>query len=632
MARKKPSTMWKYFTKIDNSIARCNLCSQTVKSLGTTCYMIKHFRAYHLQWNDTGKKNNRLKTSKLITKRGRRNRWQKRNDADNTDTLHAVAGTSCETMVEIQKEPPITQMSTSSSVTLGRLSTHGARQTQILDAILYYICTDYQPFNVIQQKGFKYLMKKLAPFYEIPDKTAIKKRLDEKYDIAADIFKQNLNKALHMTITIDTWSEVGSPGSFLGVKVYFIANKVKKIESGNIEVVELLEFTADCIASEILKILTKWCIDVNKVVAVVTNNEPDMINGVTRIFEQKKHITCFAYTINLVAENCLKNCKGLDKLVNKVRSIAKFVKNTDLANELHRYQIDSGVPEDATKKLILNADMKWNSIFYMIERFIGLWDAIQKILLAKHIPEYIIKCVPTDDELVTLREILNLLRPLEFMVHEYSTKNYIAASKIIPLINCAITEYQIIEQTTDLSVRLKKAILTELETRFGQIEFTTLLSIATILDPRFKTIHFRNAHALTDIVNLLCGMLSKYSSSSDESNTEQQKTRYNLWSHHKFLTHMSKKDNMSLQNELSLYLDKPLAALEDDPLERWESMRLLCPTLYIMAVKHLSIVATSIPAERPSNAGIATTRLKNRHGKHFRKLLFLNSIDQEYWS
>lgn len=76
--------------------------------------------------------------------------------------------------------------------------------------------------------------------------------------------------------------------------------------------------------------------------------------------------------------------------------------------------------------------MKWNSIFYMIKRFVELRDVIKKILfeIKDKAPE------PTTDELVTLKEILNLLKQLEFTAQEYMTdcENYIIVSKIIPLI------------------------------------------------------------------------------------------------------------------------------------------------------------------------------------------------------
>jgi len=66
--------------------------------------------------------------------------------------------------------------------------------------------------------------------------------------------------------------------------VHFIANKARKIELGNIDVIKLFECTVDYTAYAILGILKKWCIDIDKVVAVVTNNESNVINAVISIF------------------------------------------------------------------------------------------------------------------------------------------------------------------------------------------------------------------------------------------------------------------------------------------------------------------------------------------------------------
>jgi len=59
--------------------------------------------------------------------------------------------------------------------------------------------------------------------------------------------------------------------------VHCIANQARKIKLGNIDVVKLFECTVDYTAYAILGILKKWCIDIDKVVAVV-NNESNVIN------------------------------------------------------------------------------------------------------------------------------------------------------------------------------------------------------------------------------------------------------------------------------------------------------------------------------------------------------------------
>lgn len=462
----------------------------------------------------------------------------------------------------------------------------------------------------------------------------IKKRLDEKYDAVAQVFKQKLSETSYVTITTDVWSDTVSSKTYLGVVVHFVASGARKLESGNIEVIELSEYTENYMACSLLSALMRWGIDISKVIAVVTNNESSTVNAVIQTFGQDRHIVCFAYIINVVAENCMKNCEGLGNMISKVRSIVKFAKsNVSVHDELHQRQIDAGIPESERKKLILDVKIRWNSTYYMIERFIELWSVIDEVVFVKYeIPERL-----TTDELITLKEILELLRPLEFVAQECSAESYITISKMIPLISCTLTEYKKTVQTTVLSARLKETILAELEMRFNHIEFVNTISLATILDPRFKTIHFQNAQALTNAMYLLRDTLNKLSSasSSGESDAEQEETKYDLWIHHRLLAHKPKEENDDalLKDELSLYLASPLASLKDDPLEKWESMRMLYPTLYKVATKYLSIVATSIPADRLfSKAGLAISQSRNRlTGKRLRKLLFLNSVHQEYW-
>ncbi|XP_011156674.1 zinc finger BED domain-containing protein 4 [Solenopsis invicta] len=610
--------MWLHFKKINVNTAQCNLCAYYIKHWGNTSSMITHLKLHKIK-NTADRKDTPKETKLPMRKISHR-----LNSADNTS--HAGAGTSLETAVETHEGSLVKQMSGSLiASTFGKASCSDDddHEAEILDAFLYYICTDYQPFSTMQCKGFKYLLKKLAPLYKIPTKNAIKRRFDEKYDAMAQIFKQKLNKVLHMTITIDTWSEAGSSKRFLGLTVHFVTSGTKKIESGNIEVIELLEHTVDWTVLAIMNIMLKWCIPADKVTAVVTNNESNIVKAAIEIFGQDKHMNCFAHIINLLAENALKNCEDLNNFINKVRSVVMFLKNnTDLTNELYRCQIDSGTSENEVKKLILDAKMKWIDIFYMIKRFVELWNMINKVL--HKTPDLL-----TADEIVTLKEILDLLKPLEFIAKECLTDNYIAISKIMPVIKCAIAEYSKTRQTMTLSMRLKEIIVAEFERWFGLIEFSEPISIATILDPRFKTVHFVHATALDNAKKQLQNMINESYSDEFGSNGHQKETECDIWNNHKILAYEPKeKDAFTLKNQLSLYLANPLASLEDNPLEKWESMRLTYPSLYTIARKYLSIVGTSVPAERLfSKMGTATIQSRNQLSKkRLSKLLFLNSV------
>ncbi|CAH1371511.1 unnamed protein product [Tenebrio molitor] len=73
---------------------------------------------------------------------------------------------------------------------------------------------------------------------------------------------------------------------------------------------------------------------------------------------------------------------------------------------------------------------------------------------------------------------------------ELSGESYITASKVIPLVNCLKQKIELTETHSETSMLLKQNILQQILERFGTIENVKLLSVATLLDPRFKKIHF----------------------------------------------------------------------------------------------------------------------------------------------
>lgn len=63
------------------------------------------------------------------------------------------------------------------------ISEGGKIYSRTMMALLYFICKDKRPFNIVQGKGFKRFIKELVPLYEIPCQATLKKALDGKYEI-----------------------------------------------------------------------------------------------------------------------------------------------------------------------------------------------------------------------------------------------------------------------------------------------------------------------------------------------------------------------------------------------------------------------------------------------------------------
>lgn len=116
----------------------------------------------------------------------------------------------------------------------------------------------------------------------------------------------------------------------------------------------------------------------------------------------------------------------------------------------------------------------------MLERFIELFRIVSSILLEKsNAPDFI-----TTRELNILKEIKNLLHPLEDLTKKISGEKFVIISTILPLINCVHNAVNRVQPTTTIGTELQKLIQAELKLRFTNLELFNDFPLATLLDPR----------------------------------------------------------------------------------------------------------------------------------------------------
>ncbi|CAB3230266.1 unnamed protein product [Arctia plantaginis] len=101
----------------------------------------------------------------------------------------------------------------------------------------------------------------------------------------------------------------------------------------------------------LLKSCSEWDIDVDKVSAVVTDNAASMIKAVDLAFG-KKHIPCFAHTLNLVALNAIQHCPELQNLITKVKTIVTWFKQSNTASNELRKATEKEFQQDGTALII----------------------------------------------------------------------------------------------------------------------------------------------------------------------------------------------------------------------------------------------------------------------------------------
>ncbi|XP_024888593.1 zinc finger BED domain-containing protein 4-like [Temnothorax curvispinosus] len=160
------------------------------------------------------------------------------------------------------------------------------------------------------------------------------------------------------------------------------------------------------------------------------------------------------------------------------------------------------------------------------------------------------------------------------------------------------------------------------------------MSISTILDPRFKKLHFEKALLAANAISRIESLLQRNKirrNMTEKLNAGMvEKDCDNLWSFHEHL--VSKNNTNEDLSELRQYLSQPVIERKSNPLQYWKSVKHTFPMLYEQAIKYVSVLGTSVPSERIfSQAGDIKTDERSRlTGEHL-NMLFLGSLAFDDW-
>lgn len=216
------------------------------------------------------------------------------------------------------------------------------------------IARDFQPFNIVNDPGFRDLLEFIDPRYQLPCRQTLTNRIVpgifENCKIAtADI----LSKVNYIALTVDGWSSA-SQDAYLGLVGHYIDEnwKMQKILIDLIHVRSISE-DAETIAQEVKKVCEELRI-FNKIVCIVTDEAAPMIAAVVN--ELKKiHIPCFCHVLNTIIRNAItkglegekgSDTKAFSDLFSKNRAIVSFFHRSNKAqrifNEVQREELEDG--------------------------------------------------------------------------------------------------------------------------------------------------------------------------------------------------------------------------------------------------------------------------------------------------
>lgn len=191
-----------------------------------------------------------------------------------------------------------------------QLPTNSARSVKITEAIAGFICKDMRPYSVVENVGFRRLMKVMEPNYVIVSR----KRLSEEvipnmYQTVKDGVMCKLKTAERVGITSVTWTSVATE-SYMSVTAHYI-DELWNLVSYVLQTTEVQTDHRSVSLAEILtKAMEEWGL-LSKDPAIVTDNAANMIRAVE--ITGLTHVGCFAHIINLASQAGLKLPNGKKK-------------------------------------------------------------------------------------------------------------------------------------------------------------------------------------------------------------------------------------------------------------------------------------------------------------------------------
>lgn len=484
----------------------------------------------------------------------------------------------------------------------------------------------FLPFSFVENQEYRNHISLLNKDIVVPSR----KKLAAVIDVAYARVRRNLiaflNSVDYIALTTDCWTDSVNTRSYLALTAHYLhGQKLEAIVLGACEF--KANHTSENISLEIDDILSSWEINRHKIVAVTSDGAANVTNAIVSCFGQNRHLWCFAHQLNLIVKDSLKSNEYLVRLVTEVKSIVTYFKQSNIASYKLREALEtSGLRSDL--RLKQECQTRWNSTYLMIDRFIQLQIPVSSVCLQlENAPQIISR-----HNVNILQEVVKLLKPFIKLTEELSAEKTVTVSSVIPMIACLKHIISEIHPTETVSLNFRTLILKNIAKRFGHVENNELLSVATLLDARYKKIDFESPVAASTAKLIIDEKLRAVSAVSIESDDNEQSDS-GFWAKHEANYARSRATTNTSYDSLRHFLSIKVIDRKSNPIEFWTENSQSYPDLRSLALKYLIIPATSVPCERVfSKAGNLITEKRNRlKPKNVNKMLVLSSLPKRFF-
>ena len=357
------------------------------------------------------------------------------------------------------------------------------KSKELTDAVAYFIAKDMLPISVVQGPGFKHMIGKLEPRYQVPHrKTFTERVLPEHFVKVKDTVTSVVSKASSFAVTTDCWTSRANE-AYMGVTIHTITDDwdLAHFTLQNKALPD--QHTAENLAEALLTVLWDWNLDPATLSCAVVDNAANVQKAVTRVLFWNC-LGCFGHTINLCVKAGLKVPQISTAVARCSRLVTYFRKSSRAAHILSDKQDALGTDKH---KLLQDVDTRWNSTYDMVQRVLEQ----QSPICATLVDQKRLDLLPKDAEFHILEELVQVLKPFKEVTVQVSAEAYVTSSAICPLLCHLIENALKIKPADSVAIeKMKSEMKKKIQSRYQDHSTIQMLNKACFVDARFKSMPF----------------------------------------------------------------------------------------------------------------------------------------------
>jgi hypothetical protein len=283
-------------------------------------------------------------------------------------------------------------------------------------------------------------------------------------------------------------------------------------------------------------------------------------------------------------------------IVSRIHKVVTTIRSSPKKEQDFLAMVSAAKIEPPNLTVIQDVATRWNATYHMLSRSQKLRVPIDMFIASDSTLK---NCSLLSEEWKFLDHILSVLKPLDDVTNFLSSSKYPSLSAVIPCYSGCIEQIQSIAIDNSSFTSAQMAIEKKLGEYYQAALRKKVYATATILDPRFKAEYFRGRQDCVSVKRRFYQDAESYAKHSEKSTAEPPQENNLTW-----IDRLFKKSKLSnVLEEVKLYLSEPTICKTSDPLLYWKEKKEAFPCLYVMAMKHLSVCATSTPSERAFSGG-----------------------------